>query len=85
VSKKKKDNPLDRYGRNAGLELVYTSNKGDVHRGMVCIKAGSMVLKTMITFMYVGGQYSGRKLTAMINLRIHGSQIIMQTWDLSNA
>ena len=30
VQQKKKDHPLDRYGRNAGLELVYTSNKGDV-------------------------------------------------------
>ena len=26
----KKDDPLDRYGRNVGLEIGYTSNKGDV-------------------------------------------------------
>ena len=70
---KKKDHPLDRYGRNAGLELVYTSNKGDVQSWYGLHKSWKHGISTDDHFMYIGGQYSARKLTTMINLESMGT------------
>lgn len=70
---KKKDHPLDRYGRNAGLELVYTSNKSDVSAWYGFHKSWKYNINTDDHFAYVGGQYSNRKLTAVINLETMGT------------
>jgi len=70
---KKKDHPLDRYGRNAGLELVYTSNKGDVQGWYGLHKSWKYGVTNDDHFIYGGGQYSSRKLTAMVNLETMGT------------
>jgi hypothetical protein len=70
---KKKDHPLDRYGRNAGLELVYTSNKGDVQGWYGLHKSWKYGINTRDHFIYGGGQYSNRKLTAVINVESMGT------------
>lgn len=64
---KKKDNPLDRYGRNAGFELGYTSNKGDIQTWYGFHKSWKHGIRSDDHFMYSGAGYFGRKISGFIN------------------
>ncbi len=64
---KKKDNPLDRYGRNAGLELGYTSNKGDIQTWYSFHQSWKYGINKDDHYLNGGFAYSGRKLSAVIN------------------
>ncbi len=65
---KKKNNPLDRYGRNAGFELGYTSNKGDLQTWYGFHKSWKYGIQDNDHFIYGGGGYFGRKLSGFINV-----------------
>jgi hypothetical protein len=64
---KKKDNPLDRYGRNAGFEIGYTSNKGDVQAWYGLHKSWKYDVNDKDHFTYLGVGYFGRKFSGFIN------------------
>lgn len=70
---KKKDNPLDRYGRNAGFELGYTSNKGDVQTWYGLHKSWKYGINDKDYFTYLGGGYSGRKFSGFLNVTQTGT------------
>jgi len=64
---KKKENPLDRYGRNAGIEMTYTSNKGDLQSWYGFHQSFKYGINKDAHFTYGGGGYFGRKVSGFIN------------------
>jgi hypothetical protein len=70
---KKKDNPLDRYGRNAGFEIGYTSNKGDIQTWYGLHKSWKYGINDKDHFTYLGGGYFGRKFSGFINVTQTGT------------
>jgi hypothetical protein len=64
---RKIDNPLDRYGRNAGFELGYTSNKGDLQSWYGFHQSWKYGINKENHFAYGGAGYFGRKISAFIN------------------
>lgn len=65
---KKKDNPLDRFGRNAGLELAYTNNKGNIQAWQGIHKSWKHHVNREDHFIYTGGGYFSRKFTGVVNV-----------------
>ncbi|TAL41696.1 MAG: hypothetical protein EPN92_12585, partial [Chitinophagaceae bacterium] len=72
-AQKKKDNPLDRYGRNAGFEVGYTSNKGDIQTWYGLHKSWKYGVNDKDHFTYLGGGYFGRKVSGFINVTQTGT------------
>jgi len=70
---KKKDHPLDRYGRNAGFEMGYTSNKGDIQTWYGLHKSWKYGVNDKDHFTYLGGGYFGRKISGFINVTQTGT------------
>jgi hypothetical protein len=70
---KKKDNPLDRYGRNAGIELNYTNNKGDWQSWYGFHQSWKYGINKDDHFTYGGGGYSGRKFSGFANFSQTGT------------
>jgi hypothetical protein len=64
---KKKENPLDRYGRNAGIEMSYTRNKGDLQAWYSFNKSWKYGINNHDIFWYSGAGYNNRKFSAFIN------------------
>jgi hypothetical protein len=65
--KKKKENPLDRYGRNAGFELTFNSNKGDIQTWYGFHQSWKYGINKDDHFMYGGGGYSRKKFSGFFN------------------
>lgn len=70
---KKKDHPLDRYGRNAGFEMGYTSNKGDIQTWYGLHKSWKYGVNDKDHFTYLGAGYFGRKFSGFINVSQTGT------------
>jgi hypothetical protein len=64
---KKKDNPLDRHGRNAGFELGYTSNKGDLQTWYGFHQSWKYGINKDDHYMNYGIGYFGRKFSGFVN------------------
>ncbi|HLF45456.1 MAG TPA: DUF5916 domain-containing protein [Chitinophagaceae bacterium] len=64
---KKKDNPLDRYGRNAGFEIGYTSNKGDIQNWFSFHQSWKYGINKDDHYLNGGFAYSSRKINAVFN------------------
>lgn len=67
TSQQKIDNPLDRYGRNAGFEVAYNSNDNKWIGWYGYHNSMKFNVKDKNTFMYGGGGYQSRKFTTFIN------------------
>ncbi len=70
---KKKDNPLDRYGRNAGVEASFTNNKGDLQSWFAFHQSWKYKITSDNHFYYGGTGYSGRKISAFVNYSVTGT------------
>lgn len=70
---RKKDNPLDRYGRNAGFEVGYTNNKGNLQSWYGLHKSWKYGINDNDHFTYLGTGYFGRKFSGFINVTQTGT------------
>lgn len=70
---KKKENPLDRYGRNAGFEMAFTSNKGDIQSWYGFHQSWKYGINKENHFTYGGIGYFGRKISGFINFSQPGT------------
>jgi hypothetical protein len=69
----KKDNPLDRYGRNAGFELGYTSNNAKIQSWYGFHQSWKHNINNATHYINGGAGYFGRKLTYFVNLDFVGT------------
>jgi Domain of unknown function (DUF5916)/Carbohydrate family 9 binding domain-like len=69
----KKDNPLDRFGRNAGFELGYTSNNAKMQAWYGFHQSWKYGINTKDHYMNGGAGYFGRKFTTFINTDFVGT------------
>lgn len=63
----KKDNPLDRYGRNAGFEAGYTSNDNKWNAWMGYHQSWKFGITSNDKYRYGGGGYRGRNFSSFTN------------------
>ena len=64
---KKKDNPLDRYGRNTGFEIGYNNNNGNFQTWYGFHQSWKYGIHTNDHYMYGGASYSVRKFKIVVN------------------
>jgi hypothetical protein len=67
TEQQKKDNPLDRFGRNAGIELGYTNSEGDIQAWYGFHQSWKYGINTNDHYINGGAGYFGRKFSALIN------------------
>ncbi len=63
----KKRNPLDRYGRNAGVEFNYNNLQGSVSSWASLAQSFKPGIKGEDKQFSIGGNYNGRNFSAMVN------------------
>jgi hypothetical protein len=67
TEEEKQQKPLERYGRNAGLELTYVSNNGSINGWYSFHQSWKYGIHTDDHYMNYGFGYFKRKFTAMVN------------------
>lgn len=63
----KKNKPIDKYGRNAGYELVYNNSNGDISGWLGQHVSFKPTVSGKNVFLNFGGGYFGRKLTCFVD------------------